>query len=67
MRKLADWQNTVIVANSGYAQRPDQEKSYDAGFDHHLVKPVNLAKISGLAKRYRGNKTIATLPAAGTP
>lgn len=62
MRKLPGWQNTVIVANSGYGQVDDRQKSEDAGFDHHLVKPINLAKISGLAKRFQGDGASGALP-----
>lgn len=33
----------VIVALTGWGQEEDTKKSGDAGFDHHLVKPVDLA------------------------
>ncbi len=66
MRKLPGWTNTVIVANSGYGEHADRQKSNDAGFDHHLVKPINLAQISGLAKRFGGDAaTTGVRPAAG--
>ena len=32
----------VLVALTGYGQEQDLRRSEDAGFDHHLVKPVNL-------------------------
>jgi PAS domain S-box-containing protein len=31
----------LIIAISGYGQEEDQRKSREAGFDHHLVKPVD--------------------------
>jgi CheY-like chemotaxis protein len=31
----------VIVAVSGYGQPEDRQRSQDAGFDEHLVKPVH--------------------------
>jgi PAS domain S-box-containing protein len=31
----------LLVAVSGYGQSEDRQRSRDAGFDHHLVKPVN--------------------------
>ena len=31
----------VIIAVSGYGQEEDRRRSSDAGFDHHLVKPVD--------------------------
>ena len=30
----------VLVAQTGWGQDDDRRKSADAGFDHHLVKPV---------------------------
>jgi two-component system CheB/CheR fusion protein len=32
----------IIVALTGYGQREDQERSRRAGFDYHLVKPVDM-------------------------
>jgi CheY-like chemotaxis protein len=31
----------VIVAISGYGQNEDRRQSKEAGFDHHLIKPLN--------------------------
>src|SRR5437764_424809 len=31
----------VIVAVSGYGREEDRRRSFAAGFDHHLVKPVD--------------------------
>jgi CheY-like chemotaxis protein len=30
-----------LIAVSGYGKEQDQQRSKDAGFDHHLVKPVD--------------------------
>lgn len=35
----------TLVALTGYGQERDRAKSRDAGFDHHLVKPAQLAAI----------------------
>jgi CheY-like chemotaxis protein len=35
----------VLVAVSGYGQPADREHSQEAGFDHHLVKPVAMEKL----------------------
>lgn len=32
---------TLIVAATGWGQEADRQKSREAGFDHHLVKPVD--------------------------
>ena len=31
----------VLIAATGYGQEQDRRKSAEAGFDHHLVKPIN--------------------------
>ena len=33
--------NAVIVAVSGYGQEEDRRRSNEAGFDHHLIKPLD--------------------------
>jgi signal transduction histidine kinase len=38
----------VIVAQTGWGQDEDRRRSRDAGFDHHLIKPVDQAKLSAL-------------------
>ena len=35
------WPNMVLVALTGYGQATDRQRSKDAGFDHHLVKPAD--------------------------
>jgi CheY-like chemotaxis protein len=38
----------TLVALTGYGQDEDRRRSRDAGFDHHLVKPVDLDALSKL-------------------
>lgn len=38
----------VLVALTGWGQEDDRQKSADAGFDHHLVKPVETAALMKL-------------------
>jgi len=35
----------VIVAQTGWGQEEDRQKAQDAGFDHHFVKPVDMAAL----------------------
>ncbi len=37
-----------LIAMTGYGQETDRQRSQDAGFDFHLVKPVDLAKLQEL-------------------
>ena len=39
---------TVMVALTGWGQEDDRKKSADAGFDFHLVKPVELTALTKL-------------------
>ncbi len=44
-----DWGRTMtIVALTGWGQDEDRRQSAEAGFDHHLVKPVSFDKIKNL-------------------
>jgi PAS domain S-box-containing protein len=45
MRQHPVFQNVVLVATTGYGQEADRHRSRAAGFDHHLVKPVDYGKI----------------------
>lgn len=45
MRQQPGLHRVVLLAMSGYGQPSDFERSHAAGFDHHLVKPVPLAKL----------------------
>jgi PAS domain S-box-containing protein len=45
----------TIIAVSGYAQEQDRRASTEAGFDHHLVKPVRLDSLIALLARPASN------------
>jgi len=40
-----------LIAITGYGQERDRERSREAGFDSHLVKPVNLQQVGALLHR----------------
>jgi len=40
--------DAVIIAVSGYGQEKDRRRSHAAGFDHHLVKPVDFDSLLSL-------------------
>ena len=40
--------DVVLVALTGWGQEEDRRRSQEAGFDHHLVKPVDLAALEKL-------------------
>ena len=41
----------VLIALTGYGQAQDRERSKRAGFDHHLVKPVEIERLSALLEQ----------------
>ena len=42
MRREPALQHTVFVAQTGWSQKEHYERSKAAGFDYHLVKPVDM-------------------------
>jgi PAS domain S-box-containing protein len=52
LRALPGMATCRLVAITGYGQQSDRNKSLAAGFDHHLVKPVDLAALLALLQGY---------------
>jgi len=48
MRALPEGQRIAVVAITGYGREEDRERSRAAGFDQHLVKPVDLDALHAL-------------------
>jgi CheY-like chemotaxis protein len=40
LRARPEHQGVLLIALTGYGQDEDRRRSAEAGFDHHLVKPV---------------------------
>jgi CheY-like chemotaxis protein len=51
LKTLRENTSPVLVAVTGYGQLEDKEKALQAGFDHHLVKPVKLSAILELVEK----------------
>lgn len=47
----------LLAALTGYAQPADREAARDAGFDHHLAKPVDLKALRDLLYKTSDHKT----------
>ena len=47
-------QTMTLIALSGYGQEKDKQRSREAGFDAHLVKPVDMAALTALLAGGRG-------------
>jgi DNA-binding response OmpR family regulator len=42
IRSQADGRRVLLIALTGWGQAEDRRKSAEAGFDHHMVKPVDV-------------------------
>jgi K+-sensing histidine kinase KdpD len=51
LRALDTMRGARLVAVTGYGQASDRERALAAGFDHHLVKPVDLRALEQLLPR----------------
>jgi CheY-like chemotaxis protein len=45
MRARPATADALLIAVTGYGQAHDRQRSKEAGFDHHLVKPVAFEEI----------------------
>jgi CheY-like chemotaxis protein len=50
LRALPEMQTTMLVALTGYGMDEDRQRSREAGFDHHLTKPVDPVVLSQLIR-----------------
>ncbi|HZZ72465.1 MAG TPA: response regulator, partial [Pirellulales bacterium] len=48
IRRLPGGDEIVLVAVTGWGQQNDRARSKEAGFDHHLVKPLEMATVRAL-------------------
>jgi signal transduction histidine kinase/CheY-like chemotaxis protein len=48
IRSAASLPQVLLIALTGWGQEEDRERSRSAGFDHHLVKPLNVDRLRSL-------------------
>jgi signal transduction histidine kinase len=53
IRNLPQHADVLLIAVSGWSQATDLLSSRDAGIDHHLAKPVDIAQLMGLLRQMR--------------
>jgi CheY-like chemotaxis protein len=51
LRQDVRFLNVTLVALTGYGQPEDIERSRAAGFDYHLVKPIDITQLEKLLPR----------------
>jgi signal transduction histidine kinase len=55
LRSLDAAAHALLIAVTGYGRESDVMKAIDAGFDHHLVKPVDFDKLRSLLATRQGS------------
>jgi CheY-like chemotaxis protein/two-component sensor histidine kinase len=53
LRAQSETSACLLVAITGYGQEQDRRSALTAGFDHHLVKPVDIIQLSGMLAKGR--------------
>jgi CheY-like chemotaxis protein len=48
IREHPDGRTMILIALTGYGRPTDHQRSVEAGFDHHLVKPADLDTLARL-------------------
>jgi len=56
IRQQPGGKRIAIIAMSGWGQEEDRRKSLEAGFDHHLVKPVDFKDLMKLLEEPHASK-----------
>jgi len=54
IRRLPSGAMTMLIAVTGWGQEKDRQLAFEAGFDHHMVKPVRFEQIEEIL----GNRAI---------
>ncbi|HSN25161.1 MAG TPA: response regulator, partial [Kofleriaceae bacterium] len=49
-RRMRELDDVHLIAVTGYGQESDKTRAIDAGFEHHLVKPVDLTKLMSIVR-----------------
>lgn len=53
IRNMEEFRDVVLIALTGYGQEEDRQRSVEAGFDKHLVKPVEITEVEELLEYQR--------------
>ena len=60
LRERPDLQSIRLIALTGYGQESDRRKSRHAGFEHHLVEPVDLRAVDAVLESGRTRLDVKT-------
>jgi PAS domain S-box-containing protein len=51
LRQQPEFHNAMLIAVTGYGQDEDRRRTEEAGFDHHLTKPVDPVALENLLRK----------------
>jgi PAS domain S-box-containing protein len=61
IRQSRQGEDVLLIAITGYGQPNDRLRSQEAGFDRHLVKPVDIPQLLRLCAEYQRNAPIGAV------
>ena len=68
IRRQPALRGTLLVALTGYGRESDRQRTAEAGFNYHLVKPVDVSRIEGiLANAARSSRDDITIKVGEGP
>jgi signal transduction histidine kinase/ActR/RegA family two-component response regulator len=59
IRNQPECNGVVLVALTGWGQEEDRRRSYEAGFDYHIVKPIDFTAVEKLLEDLNGSESSA--------
>jgi signal transduction histidine kinase len=51
IRAMPEWSGLTLVAMTGWGQDEDRRRSQQAGFNHHLIKPVDVRALEAFLRK----------------
>ncbi len=57
IRQQKNGHKILVIAQTGWGQDEDRKRSRDAGFDHHLIKPVDMAALNKILAEFQTLKS----------
>jgi signal transduction histidine kinase/ActR/RegA family two-component response regulator len=57
LRADPQFANTIIIAQTGWGQERDRQMAEEAGFNYHLVKPVDFDKLSNIIRNVQAARS----------
>ena len=54
IREQSEWRELMLIALTGWGQEEDRQRTSQAGFDHHLIKPADMSALRALFTSLKG-------------